>query len=58
MLILARRQDESVIITTSSGEEIKVLIIDAHNGFTKLGIQAPLNYEILREELLTTAKNA
>jgi len=33
MLILARRQEESVVITTPAGEEIKILIIDAYHGF-------------------------
>ena len=52
MLILARRQDESIVITTPSGEEIKILIMDAYHGFAKLGIAAPSEYAILREELI------
>jgi carbon storage regulator CsrA len=54
MLILARRQDESLIITTPSGEKIKILIMDAYHDFAKLGIEAPADYLILREELLDT----
>jgi len=54
MLILARRQDESLIITTPTGEEIRVLIMDAYHGFAKLGIEAPADYLILREELRKT----
>ena len=52
MLILARRQEESVVITTPAGEDIKILIMDAYHGFAKLGIDAPSDYGILREELL------
>jgi len=52
MLILARRQDESLVITTPNGEEIKVLVMDAYHGFAKLGIEAPADFKILREELL------
>jgi len=29
MLVLARRQDESLVITTPSGEEIRIVIMDA-----------------------------
>ena len=54
MLVLARRQDESLIITTPSGEEIKILIMDAYHGFAKIGIEAPGDFKILREELLET----
>jgi len=54
MLILARRQNESLIITTPNGEEIRILIMDAYHGFAKLGIDAPAEYLILREELRET----
>jgi len=54
MLVLARRQDESLIITTPAGEEIKILVMDAYHGFAKLGIDAPADFKILREELCET----
>ena len=54
MLVLARRTDESLIIITPSGEEIKIVIMDAYHGFAKLGIEAPAEYLILREELRET----
>jgi len=52
MLVLARRQEESIVITTPAGEEIKILVMDAYHGFAKLGIEAPADYRIMREELL------
>jgi len=58
MFKLARRQDQSVVIITPAGEEIKILIMDAFNGFARLGIEAPPDYEILIEELLTKVKEA
>ena len=54
MLILARRQEESVVITTPAGEEIEILIMDAYHGFAKVGIEAPSDYKIFRKELLET----
>jgi sRNA-binding carbon storage regulator CsrA len=58
MLKLARRQDESVVVITPAGEEIKILIMDAFDGFARLGIEAPSDYEILIEELLMKVKEA
>ena len=58
MLKLARRQDQTVIIITPRGEEIKILVMDAFDNFARLGIEAPSDYEILIEELLTNAKEA
>jgi len=52
MLILARRQDESLIFKTPDGKEIKVMILDLNNGRARIGIDAPSDVEILREELL------
>jgi carbon storage regulator CsrA len=52
MLILARRQEESIVITTPTGEEIKILVMDAYHGFARLGIDAPADYSIATDELL------
>jgi len=54
MLILARRQGESLILRTPEGQEIKVLILGTKNGLAKIGIDAPSEIEILRDELLKT----
>lgn len=51
MLKLARRQHQSVVIITPAGEQIKILVMDAFDGFARLGIEAPSNYETLIEEL-------
>ena len=58
MLKLARRQDESLVVITPAGEQIKILIMDAFDGFARLGIEAPSEYEILKEEFLTKEKVA
>jgi len=52
MLILARRNDESLIITTPNGEEIQIILMNAHRGSAQLGIQAPPDYIITRDELI------
>ena len=54
MLKLARREDESLVVITPTGEQIKILIMDAFDGFARLGIEAPSEYEILKEEFLTS----
>lgn len=51
MLVLSRRQEESIIITTPGGEEIHILILDSTTNSTRLGIHAPSDYLISREEL-------
>lgn len=54
MLKLARREDESLVVITPAGEQIKILIMDAFDGFARIGIEAPSEYEILKEEFLTS----
>ena len=51
MLTLNRKTDESIIISTPSGETIKIVLISTCKSHSKIGIQAPQNYRILREEL-------
>ncbi len=47
MLILSRDIDESLII----GDDIEVRVFDVNGSYVTLGIQAPKDVVILREEL-------
>jgi len=48
MLVLARKVDESIVI----GENIIVKVIAIENGVVKLGIDAPKDIAIIRDELI------
>jgi len=48
MLVLARKVDESIVI----GENIVVKVVAIENGVVKLGIEAPKEIAIIRNELL------
>ena len=48
MLVLKRKKDESIII----GDNIKITIIQCDDGNVKLGIDAPKNVKVHREEVL------
>lgn len=47
MLVLARKIDEAIVI----GDNIVVKVIAVENGVVKLGIEAPKEVSILRDEL-------
>jgi len=51
MLVLERKSNESIIITSPLGEKIEVHMIDTSRGRVKVAIDAPDDYLILREEL-------
>ncbi len=53
MLILTRNQNESVIID----DDIKVTVISDRTGQVKLGIEAPEDVDIWREEIYDKMKN-
>jgi len=53
MLVLARKIDESIVI----GENITVKIISIEKGVVKLGIDAPRDVTIIRNELLEDVKD-
>ena len=50
MLILSRKTGESLII----GDSISVKILSVHGSTVKLGITAPKDFKIFREELYNT----
>ncbi len=47
MLVLARKTDESILI----GDNIHVKVISVEKGIVKLGIDAPKDITIIRDEL-------
>ena len=53
MLVLARKLDESIVI----GDNISVKIISIDKGVVKLGIDAPRDVSIIRNELLEDVKD-
>ncbi len=53
MLILTRSQNESIIIN----DDIKIIVISDRHGQVKLGIEAPDDVKIWREEIYTKMQN-
>ena len=54
MLVLARKLDESIVI----GEDIRIKVISIDKGIVKLGIEAPKDVSIMRNELLEDVKES
>lgn len=54
MLVLSRKLDESILI----GDDIKIKIISMEKGIVKLGIDAPKNITIIRQELFEDVKSS
>lgn len=51
MLILTRRLGEKVIINENEDKKIAITVVEVLGDRIKLGINAPKNIKILREEL-------
>lgn len=53
MLVLSRKDNESLILTCR-GVTIKIVVVETRNrhGSTRLGIEAPLEVNVCRTELL------
>jgi carbon storage regulator CsrA len=52
MLLLTRRENESVVITTESGEEIFISVVSIVGKQVRLGFEADQSINIVRDELL------
>ncbi len=48
MLVLSRKKDEVILV----GNNIRIVIVDVAGGKARIGIQAPADVAILREELV------
>ncbi len=52
MLILTRRIGETIIIETPAGEHIEVAVLGVKGNQVRVGIEAPREVVVLREELV------
>jgi len=50
MLVLTRRRDEAIIIRNRFGAEIRLTVVDVRGKKVRLGIEAPADISIAREE--------
>jgi carbon storage regulator len=51
MLILTRRKDEAIVIRNRFGAEIRLLVVDVRGNKVRLGIEAPADISVIREEI-------
>lgn len=58
MLLLFRKIGETIYVDTPDGSEIKIVVIALYQNGVKLGIKAPENFNIYREELLKELEQA
>ena len=53
MLILSRRRDEKIVI----GDDIVISVVEVRGDIVKLGIEAPRNVKVYREEVFEAIRN-
>jgi carbon storage regulator CsrA len=51
VLILTRRKDEAIVIHNRFGAEIRLVVVDVHGKRVRLGIEAPADVSVIREEV-------
>ena len=56
MLVITRREGESITVISPDGMEFKITLIQDGKA-ARIGIQAPKDYKILRTELLEEIEN-
>lgn len=51
MLVLSRKRDESIVLTTPSGDVIEICVVDLTGHKVRLGIEAPKHISVDRQEV-------
>jgi carbon storage regulator CsrA len=55
MLVLARRLNEKIVITTPDGTRIVLTLVECRVGKARIGIEAPVAYLVYRGEMETAS---
>jgi carbon storage regulator len=55
VLVLSRKAGEAILLNDGVSQEIKITVLRVIGGRVKIGIEAPANVEIQRDELLAKA---
>lgn len=53
MLVLSRRVNETLLITTPDGEKIRITLAALRGHTARIGVTAPRSYLIVREEIVS-----
>lgn len=53
MLILTRKTNEAIILTTDDGQEVRLVVLAIKGQQVKIGFEADQSVEIVRAELLS-----
>lgn len=51
MLVLSRKKNETIILNAGEPNEVRILCVDVGGGKTRIGIEAPKEFTIVRGEL-------
>ena len=52
MLVLARKRNQAVVLREKGKPDIRIWMINYDRGVYRIGVDAPKNVEIVREELI------
>lgn len=52
MLVLSRKRDEEIVITTPAGEQITITVVEIRTDQVRIGFTAADTVTIMRKELL------
>lgn len=51
MLVLARKQNETIVITTPAGDVIEIVVVELRGDKVRLGVHAPVTIRVDRKEI-------
>ena len=52
MLVLTRKENESIEITLPDSQQLTIMVTEVERGRARIGIEAPTEIKILRSELV------
>jgi len=56
MLVLTRKKNEAIIVTTPDGIEVDIIVVEIRGDKVRLGISAPLDFVVDRMEVAMAKK--
>lgn len=56
MLVLSRKRNDVIVLNPNTADKVRIVVVDVGGGKVRLGVEAPPEVIVVREEIIDRAR--